>query len=155
MCSSDLGAGANIAVQLGDDGVLLVDTGFVEMSDKVINAVRNLSDEPIRTIINTTLADDHTGANGPLVAAGFLNQAGPGLGGRPNEADLINSEGFRVRMPVRGRKDQILIDSRELPGKVTAGGTTSADPKDFDLIGLAMQEPQYRSPGVQIGRAHV
>jgi hypothetical protein len=67
----------------------------------------------------------------------------------PNEADLINSEGFRVRMPVRGRKDQILIDSRELPGKVTAGGTTSADPKDFDLIGLAMQEPQYRSPGVR------
>src|SRR5512143_1635068 len=58
----------------------------------------------------------------------------------PNEADLINSEGFRVRLPVRGRKDQVLIDSRELPGKVTAGGTTSASPKDFDLIGLAMQE---------------
>ena len=42
-----------------------------------------------------------------------------------------------------------MIDSRKLPGKVTAGGTTSANPVDYDLIGLAMQEPQYRSPGVR------
>jgi len=67
----------------------------------------------------------------------------------PAEADLINSEGFRVRMPIRGRKDPVEIDSRKLPGKVTAGGTTSANPGDYDLIGLAMQEPQYRSPGVR------
>ena len=40
----------------------------------------------------------------------------------PAEADLINAEGFRVRMPVRGRKDQIEIDSRKLPGKVSASG---------------------------------
>jgi glyoxylase-like metal-dependent hydrolase (beta-lactamase superfamily II) len=59
------------------------------MSSKVLAAIRRISDKPIRTIINTTLADDHTGANGPLVKAGFINQAGPGLGGRPNEAVLI------------------------------------------------------------------
>ena len=41
----------------------------------------------------------------------------------PAEADLINSEGFRVRMPIRGRKDPVVINSRKLPGKVTAGGT--------------------------------
>ncbi|MFI4985865.1 MAG: hypothetical protein ACHQF3_00330 [Alphaproteobacteria bacterium] len=67
----------------------------------------------------------------------------------PAEAELINAEGFRVRMPVKGRKEQIEIDSRKLPGKVSAGGTKDFDPKDFDLIGLAMQEPQYRSPGVR------
>jgi len=67
----------------------------------------------------------------------------------PAEADLINTEGFRVRMPIRGRKDPVVIDSRKLAGKVTAGGTTSANPADYDLIGLAMQEPQYRSPGVR------
>ena len=67
----------------------------------------------------------------------------------PAEADLINSEGFRVRMPIRGRKEPVVIDSRALPGKVTAGGVDSANPADFDLIGLAMQEPQYRSPGVR------
>jgi hypothetical protein len=67
----------------------------------------------------------------------------------PAEADLINSEGFRVRMPIRGRKDPIEIDSRKLPGKVSAGGTAGVNPGDYDLIGLAMQEPQYRSPGVR------
>ena len=67
----------------------------------------------------------------------------------PAEADLINAEGFRVRLPVRGRKDPVVIDSRKLPGKVTAGGAAGVDPKDYDLIGLAMQEPQYRSPGVR------
>jgi len=67
----------------------------------------------------------------------------------PAEADLINSEGFRVRMPVRGRKDHVEIDSRKLPGKVSAAGAGDVDPKDYDLIGLAMQEPQYGSPGVR------
>ena len=67
----------------------------------------------------------------------------------PAEADLINTEGFRVRMPVKGRKDQIEIDSRKLPGKVSAAGPGDVNPKDYDLIGLAMQEPQYRSPGVR------
>jgi hypothetical protein len=67
----------------------------------------------------------------------------------PAEADLINSEGFRVRMPIRGRKDPVEIDSRKLPGNVTAGGTAGVNPADYDLIGLAMQEPQYRSAGVR------
>jgi glyoxylase-like metal-dependent hydrolase (beta-lactamase superfamily II) len=83
------GAGANVTVQAGDDGILLVDTGFEQMNAKTLASVRKISEKPIRTIINTTLADDHTGANGQFVKAGFLNQAGPGLGGRPNEADLI------------------------------------------------------------------
>src|SRR3982074_923497 len=67
----------------------------------------------------------------------------------PAEVDLINSEGFRVRMPIRGRKDPIEIDSTKLPGKVTASGTAGVNPKGYDLVGLAMQEPQYRSPGVR------
>src|SRR3954454_11104096 len=67
----------------------------------------------------------------------------------PAEADLINSEGFRVRMPVRGRKDPVVLDSRKLPGKVTAGPAAGVNPKDYDLVGLCMQEPQYRSPGVR------
>jgi hypothetical protein len=67
----------------------------------------------------------------------------------PAEADLINAEGFRVRLPVRGRADPVVLDSHKLPGKVTASGSAGVNPKDFDLIGLAMQEPQYRSPGVR------
>ncbi len=67
----------------------------------------------------------------------------------PAEADLINAEGFRVRLPVKGRKDPVLLDSTKLPGKVTASGAAGVNPRDYDLICLAMQEPQYRSPGVR------
>ena len=67
----------------------------------------------------------------------------------PAEADLINQEGFKVRLPIRGRKDPVLLDSKKLPGKVTAGGVTGVNPADYDLIGLAMQEPQYRVDGVR------
>jgi hypothetical protein len=67
----------------------------------------------------------------------------------PPEAELINAEGFRVRLPVRGRKEPVVLDSRKLPGKVTAGGGAGVNPKDYDLVGLCMQEPQYRSPGVR------
>ena len=67
----------------------------------------------------------------------------------PAEAELINAEGFKVRLPVRGRKDPVLLESRKLPGKVTAGPASGVDPKAYDLVGLCMQEPQYRSPGVR------
>src|SRR3974390_3086561 len=67
----------------------------------------------------------------------------------PAEAELINSEGFRVKLPVRGRSAPVLLESRKLPGKVTAGPATGVNPKDYDLVGLCMQEPQYRSPGVR------
>ena len=67
----------------------------------------------------------------------------------PAEADLINQEGFKVRLPIRGRKDLVLLDSKKLPGKVTAGGVAGVNPADYDLIGLAMQEPQYRVDGVR------
>jgi hypothetical protein len=63
-------------------------------------------------------------------------------------------------MPVRGRKDPVVLDSRKLPGKVTAGPAAGVNPKDYDLIGLCMQEPQYRSPGVRelldaVAKSHV
>src|SRR5579871_3039015 len=78
----------------------------------------------------------------------------------PAEAELINAEGFKVTLPVRGRKEPVLLESRKLPGKVTAGPATGVDPSKFDLIGLCMQEPQYRSEGVRqlldaVGRSEV
>jgi hypothetical protein len=67
----------------------------------------------------------------------------------PAEADLINSTGAIVRMPVKGREGLVEINSKKLPGKMTAGGTAGVKPGDYDLVALAMQEPQYRSPGVR------
>lgn len=67
----------------------------------------------------------------------------------PAEAELMNREGFRVRLPVKGREGLVEIDSRQLPGAMSAGGAGDFDPAGFDLVALAMQEPQYRSPGVR------
>jgi cyclase len=58
-----VGAGGNITLQVGDDGVLLVDTGLASMSDKVYAAVRSVSDKPIRYIIDTHVHADHVGGN--------------------------------------------------------------------------------------------
>src|SRR5690349_5866945 len=67
----------------------------------------------------------------------------------PAEVELINQEGIRVRMPVKGREGLVEIDSRKLPGKLSADGPAAVRPGDYDLVALAMMEPQYRSPGVR------
>jgi len=67
----------------------------------------------------------------------------------PAEAELIESEGFRVRLPVRASSEQVEIDTRRLPGRVSASGASGIDPAAYDLVALAMQEPQYASPGVR------
>jgi cyclase len=65
-----VGGGANITVQVGDDGVLVVDTGIAATSEKVIAAIRRLSDGPIRWIVNTNGDPDHTGGNTAISHAG-------------------------------------------------------------------------------------
>ncbi len=57
------GAGGNITVQVGKDGILLVDTGVATMSDKVLEAIRTLSKGQITYIINTGDRTDHVGGN--------------------------------------------------------------------------------------------
>ena len=67
----------------------------------------------------------------------------------PDEAALINAEGQKVRMPAKGRDGLVEIDSRQLSGSLSAATPDAVDPADYDLVALAMQEPQYRSPGVR------
>jgi hypothetical protein len=67
----------------------------------------------------------------------------------PQEAALINSKGAIVRMPLKGREGLVEVNSKNLRGKVVAKGTADVNPKDFDMVVLAMQEPQYGSPGVR------
>jgi hypothetical protein len=66
----------------------------------------------------------------------------------PPEVAAFNAEGARVRMPVKGREGLYEIDSRDLPGQLSASGP-DVDPAGYDLVVLAMQEPQYRTPGVR------
>jgi glyoxylase-like metal-dependent hydrolase (beta-lactamase superfamily II) len=77
------GSGANIAVQVDPDGLLVVDSSVAAMSEKVLAAIRTISDKPIRHIINTSADEHHTGGNEKLSAAGRNVSAGiGGQGGR-------------------------------------------------------------------------
>ncbi len=73
------GAGANIGVQIGSDGVVLVDAGSAGQEDRVVAAVRKLTDQPIRYIINTDADPDHVGGNARVAKAGktFFDIGGP------------------------------------------------------------------------------
>jgi glyoxylase-like metal-dependent hydrolase (beta-lactamase superfamily II) len=64
------GAGGNITVQVGKDGVLLVDTEYAQLSDRILAAIRKISDGPLRYIINTHYHADHTSGNENLRKAG-------------------------------------------------------------------------------------
>jgi glyoxylase-like metal-dependent hydrolase (beta-lactamase superfamily II) len=85
-----VGAGGNVAVQIGDEGVLVVDPGLASTSDKVLAAIRQLSDKPIRWIVNTHMHPDHTGANEAV------SKAGSTVSGQP--AAIVAHEGVLTRM---------------------------------------------------------
>jgi cyclase len=67
-----IGAGANITVQSGEEGILLVDTGTADMSEKVLAAIASLSKRPLRYIVNTTGSLDHTGGNEKIASSGEI-----------------------------------------------------------------------------------
>jgi glyoxylase-like metal-dependent hydrolase (beta-lactamase superfamily II) len=90
-----LAAGANVAVQIGEDGILVVDTGAAESREAVLAAIRRLSDKPIRLIINNSADRDHTGGNETI------SQAGMTVNGNP--AAIISHENVLARMTQENR----------------------------------------------------
>lgn len=67
----------------------------------------------------------------------------------PHEAEAINRDGAIVRIPVKGRDGLLEVNSKTLTGRIAAAVTSAVDPAHFDLVALAMQEPQYAAPGVR------
>ena len=90
-----VGAASNVAVQIGDEGVLVVDTGGRATREQVLAAIRKLSDQPIRWIINTSADLEHTGGNETV------SQAGQTLNGNP--AAIIAHENVLARMTAENR----------------------------------------------------
>ena len=101
-----VGAGGNITVQVGSMGVLLVDTGLAQFSDKVIAAVRTLSDKPIHYIINTHVHPDHVGGNETLAKIG---------GGSAREVTLVNTPGETAAYSVQIIAHQNVFDRMSAP----------------------------------------
>jgi glyoxylase-like metal-dependent hydrolase (beta-lactamase superfamily II) len=71
-----VGDGGNITLQVGKEGILLVDTGLTQMSDQLLAAIRKVSNKPIRYIINTHAHPDHTGGNEKIAKAGITVTGG-------------------------------------------------------------------------------
>jgi len=88
------GAGGNIAVQIGVDGVVIVDTGSRETAGAALAAIRKLTDQPIRYIINTGPDADHIGGNETIAKAGeSIFATPPGGGGGQGIAAAVNNAG--------------------------------------------------------------
>ena len=86
-----VGPGGNITVQAGKDGVFLVDTMYAQVSDKVLAAIRTISQGPIRYIVDTHVHQDHTGGNE------LLRKAGSTITGGNVSADIKDSaEGAQI-----------------------------------------------------------
>jgi glyoxylase-like metal-dependent hydrolase (beta-lactamase superfamily II) len=108
-----VGAGANIAVQVGDDGIVVVDTGSGQLTDKVLAAIRSLSNKEIRWVINTEFDRDHTGGNEAI------SKAGRTVNGNP--AAVVAHENAAARMAQAGVADNArpfntyFEDSRDFP----------------------------------------
>jgi glyoxylase-like metal-dependent hydrolase (beta-lactamase superfamily II) len=111
-----VGAGGNVAVQVGDEGVLVVDPGLAQTSDKVLAAIRQLSDKPIRWILNTHVHPDHTGANEAV------SKAGSTVSGLP--AAIMGHEQVLTRMTDAG-----------LPAAARPLNTYYGETKDFFFNG--------------------
>ncbi len=58
-----VGAGGNIGVSVGEDGVLIIDNQFAPLTQKIVDAIKKLSDKPIKIVMNTHHHGDHTGGN--------------------------------------------------------------------------------------------
>jgi len=119
-----VGAGGNTTLQVGNSGVLVVDTQFAPLSDKMLAAIRTLSDKPIRYIINTHVHGDHIGGNENLAKAG---------GGSAREVTLVNTPGETAALSVQIIAHQNVFDRMSAPGKGQKPLPESAWPTDTYL----------------------
>src|SRR5579863_213941 len=114
-----VGAGGNITVQSGKDGVLLVDSGLAQFAPKIMAAIRTVSKDPIRYIVNTHVHADHTGGNAALVKLG-------GTGGNPGPTLVVAHLGVQERMAAPP-----LANQQPTPHDVWPNDTYSTPYKDF------------------------
>jgi glyoxylase-like metal-dependent hydrolase (beta-lactamase superfamily II) len=115
------GAAANIGVQVGEDGVVVVDAGAAADSPAVLAAIKRISPKPIRYVIDTGPDTDHVGGNEALSMAGEkLLSVGSVSGGARNAADsvvpILSAEGVLRHMaksPAGGWPTEVFHYSRK------------------------------------------
>ena len=114
------GGGGNITLQIGKSGVLLVDTQFAPLTNKILVAIRKLSDKPIRYIINTHVHPDHTGGNENFAKTGAT----------PGDIPLVNTPGSTAVQSVQILAHEKVLDRMSTPGPGEAAVPSNAWPTD-------------------------
>jgi cyclase len=90
------GAGGNLCLMTGDDGALLVDAEYEQGAPQVLAAIKELTDKPLRFVINTHWHFDHVGGNAPLAAAGAVVLAHDNVRQRMSSEQVLGALGRRV-----------------------------------------------------------
>jgi glyoxylase-like metal-dependent hydrolase (beta-lactamase superfamily II) len=94
------GAGGNVTVHAGEDGLVVVDSGSSERASSLLDAIKAISPRPIRLIINTSADLDHVGGNAVLGGAGI--GLSPDPFGAGNHATVLAHENVLRRMSALG-----------------------------------------------------
>jgi glyoxylase-like metal-dependent hydrolase (beta-lactamase superfamily II) len=113
------GEPSNVAVQVGDEGVMVIDTGIQPLAEKLLAQIKKLAgDKPIRYVINTHMHPDHTGGNEVIRKAGFTilagNVANDDIRGEQG-ATVLGNENIQLHMAEQGANGQPAVPQAMWP----------------------------------------
>ena len=90
------GAGGNIGISIGDEGVFMIDDQFAPLSEKITAAIKTISDKPVKFLVNTHFHGDHSGGNANFEAAGTMIVAHDNVRKRLAENEKTANAGLPV-----------------------------------------------------------
>ena len=144
-----VGAGGNTTIQVGDEGVMVVDTQFAPLSTKLLNAIRSISTAPIRYVVNTHIHGDHIGGNEAISKAGRTRAGGNVVGdlgaAATATAGIIAHENVLLRVSAQPAPGQ-----QQVPFALWPTETFANNKREFLFNGEAVQiihEPKAHTDG--------
>jgi len=130
--------GGNVTLQVGRNGVLLVDTPPPHRPDTALAAIRKLSDQPIRYVINTSVDADHAGGNEGIARTGAL----------PSDIPLVNTPGATAKESVQILAHLNVLNRMSVPPKGQAPAPSAAWPTD--TYSGSDKELYFNGEGIQM-----
>jgi glyoxylase-like metal-dependent hydrolase (beta-lactamase superfamily II) len=120
-----VGAGGNTTIQFGSEGVLVVDTSYAPMAPKILAQIKQLSDKPIRYVIDTHVHADHIGGNSVIAKAGRTRAGGNVVGdlgaGATSQAEIIAHENVLLRLSAPPPAGQEPVAQADFPTETFIG----------------------------------
>jgi len=141
-----VGGGANVTVQIGEEGVTFVGSGGPGQGEKIVAAARRLTKKPLRYLVNTSADADNVGGNSAIVkASGGTNGAAANGGGTANTGILVMSHENALNRMIKGTAAFPALTGDALPES-----TFFTPKKDFYANGEAVQiihQPKAHTDG--------